>query len=181
MLIYFYQFHSIFRMPIYKQTYFNNKLNSLIPVKWQFLLLNEGSFTKILNFINAKQVILKKFQTNNCTLKNNRYLRYIWIENCLYTKMIFARSLWQLRYKNDNKLKKQLINHMPIGTSIIKFENDVYKQIHEIYYGYCIQLENKIHYNQPIWGRKYTLHYNHELFVTIQEFFSPYITEFFNN
>lgn len=181
MFISLHQFHSISRIPVYKKIYFYNKLHNLIPTEWQLLLLNEGSLTKILSYISNKQIILKKFQKNNYTSKNNRYLRYVWIENCLYIKMIFARSLWQFKYASNIRKKKQLENFTPIGTSIIKSETDVYKQIHEIYYGYCIQLENKLNYNQPMWGRKYTLYYNRESFITIQEFFSPFIINFFDN
>lgn len=181
MFIYFHQFHYIFVLPINNQKHLSYKLNYLIPRKLQPILLNDGSLTKILNYINNKQVTLEKFQKSNYTLKSNRYLRYVYIQNCLYTKLIFARSLWQFKYTNNKSKRENLNNNMPIGISIIKSDIDVYKKIHEIYYGYCVQLENDTYCNQPIWGRKYTLYYNHESFITIQEIFSPYIVNFFIN
>nr|YP_009392834.1 hypothetical protein [Caloglossa intermedia]ARW61396.1 hypothetical protein [Caloglossa intermedia] len=183
MLTYSHQFHYIFILPIYKnkQKYLNNKLKNLIPASLQLILLNQGSLTKILNYINAKQVILKKFQKNNHTLKNNRYLRYIWIEDCLYTKLIFAKSLWQFKYDKSHRGKEKLKNHIPIGISIVQYEIDIYKEVQEIYYGYCIKLNHSLNYDQPMWGRKYTLYYDNRLLATVQEFFSPYIINFFTN
>lgn len=181
MFIHFHQFQYIFILPINEQKHIKQKLNNLVPTELQFILLNEGSLTKILNYINIKPVTLKKSQKTNETLKNYRYLRYIYIENCLYIKLIFARSLWQFKYKNHRIKRKQLENHIPIGILIIKYDIDIYKKIHEIYYGYCVQLENRLHCNQPLWGRKYTLYYNHESFITIQEFFSPHIINFLAN
>lgn len=181
MFIHFRQFQYIFVLPINENKHIRQKLNDLIPIKLQIILLNEGSLTKILNYTNIKPVTLKKSQKTNETLKNYRYLRYIYIENCLYTKLIFARSLWQFKYKNYKTKQKELENYLPVGISILKYNIDIYKQIHEIYYGYCVQLENKLNCNQPLWARKYTLSYNHESFITIQEFFSPHIINFLAN
>lgn len=179
MFLKFNQFHYTFILSTSKQKYFYRKLFNFIPTKWQLILFNEGSLTEILNYLNGQQVILKMYQKKNYTYKNNRYIRSIWIENSLYTKMIFARSLWQFKYINYNKQENKLNCNIPVGKSIINNEIDVYKQIHQIYYGYSIELENKFNYNRGIWGRKYTLHYNNILFITIQEFFSPNILNFF--
>lgn len=179
MFIKFYNFHFVFILSINKKKYFQNKLSHLIPIYWQVILFNEGSLTEILNCLNGKQVIFKMYQKNNSASRNNRYLRCIWIESCLYTKMMFAQSLWQFKYVNDNKQENKLKYNIPIGKLIIHTETDIYKQIHEIYYGYSIELENKLNYHEAIWGRKYTLYYNNKLFITIQEFFSPNITNFF--
>lgn len=179
MFIKFNQFHYTFILSNNKQKNFYNKLSHFIPINWQIILFNEGSLTEILNYLNGKSVILKMHQNKNNTYQNNRYIRSIWIENSLYNKMIFARSIWQFKYINYNKQEDQLNYNIPIGKSIINNKMDVYKQIHEIYYGYSIELENKFNYNRGIWGRKYTLHYNNILFITIQEFFSPNIINFF--
>nr|YP_009393668.1 hypothetical protein [Caloglossa beccarii]ARW62230.1 hypothetical protein [Caloglossa beccarii] len=179
MFIKFYTFHCIFMLSTNKKQLFHNKLSHLIPIHWQIILFNEGSLTEILNYLNGKKTIFQMYQKNNYTLRNNRYLRCIWIESCLYTKMIFAQSLWQFKYTNNSKQKNKLEYNIPVGKLIINTEVDIYKQIHEIYYGYSIELENKLNYHKAIWGRKYTLYYNHKLFITIQEFFSPNITNFF--
>nr|YP_009397179.1 hypothetical protein [Thuretia quercifolia]ARW66365.1 hypothetical protein [Thuretia quercifolia] len=114
------------------------------------------------------------FQKSNTYNKN---IRSIWLENSLYTKLMFAKSIWKFKYYNE--IDTKITNNKPIGKSIILLQIDILKEIHEINYGYCKYLEDKFQTNIPIWGRKYTLYYNNKSYVTVQEFFSPYIKNFF--
>lgn len=100
------------------------------------------------------------------------------MENCIYTKYLFARSIWLFKYLE--KIDYKIQNNLPIGNSLINSQTDIYKHIHEIYYGYSNNLEKKFKIYQPIWGRKYTLYYKNKSFITIQEFFSPSIINFFS-
>lgn len=74
---------------------------------------------------------------------------------------------------------KVLDTYKPIGQFLIESQADIYKDIHEIYFGYSKNLENQFNSKGPIWGRKYTLYYHQEYLATIQEFFSPYLINFF--
>nr|YP_009332761.1 hypothetical chloroplast RF21 [Membranoptera weeksiae]YP_009332978.1 hypothetical chloroplast RF21 [Membranoptera tenuis]AHZ94772.1 hypothetical chloroplast RF21 [Membranoptera weeksiae]AKL79234.1 hypothetical chloroplast RF21 [Membranoptera tenuis] len=176
----FYRFHSILILPQKKIKYLNSKLSNLIPFEWKLILMNEGSFTQSLYFLNNKKINIKMCQKiNNTSSKLNKNIRCVWLENTVYTKFIFARSIWLVRYINN--IKYPVINNQPIGTSLIESQIDIYKHIHEIYYGYSKEIEKQLTKVsiKALWGRKYTLYYNHISYVTIQEFFSPGIFNLF--
>lgn len=177
--IYIHQvFHYIFILPIHK---IQNKLNvfiKFIPIKWQLILMNDGSFTQNLYYINNIPIDIQICQKKNYEPNTSyRNIRCIWLKNCLYTKLIFARSLW--KFSNLNLLNNHILREKPVGLSLIKTKLDIYKEFHEIYYGYCQLLEKKLNIYQPIWGRKYTVYYYSNSYATIQEFFSPDIISFF--
>nr|YP_009391801.1 hypothetical protein [Acrosorium ciliolatum]ARW59945.1 hypothetical protein [Acrosorium ciliolatum] len=177
----FHQFYPFFILPNsdIKLNYYNTEIKQLISVKWQLILTNEGSFTKALNALTGKKIKVKMSQKYNYKSKHiNRNIRCVWLENSLYTKLTFARSLWLFIYSNDINI--ELIKNKPIGNSFIENKIDIYRNIHEIYYGYSEYLEKNFIINQGIWGRKYTLYYNYNSYITIQEFFSPYIMTLFN-
>jgi len=141
-------------------------IHYLIPHRWQIILLNDGSLTQTLHYLTKTNVKLSIFQ-------KNKYLRCIWLENSIYTKLVFARSLWQL----NQRYLPSFINSKALGRNFIQSQVEIYKKINEIYYGYS--LTKKIGYQKPIWGRKYTLYYKNIMIITIQEFFSPSIIDFF--
>lgn len=172
----FYKFHNILIVPQKKIISLNVKSYKCIPIEWQLILSNEGSFTKIAKQLDGKYIKLNMLQkSNHRSNKINRHLRCIWLETSLYTKLVFARSIWLFQYMNkiDFKIKK----NEPIGNFLINSQIDIYKNIHEIYYGYSKKLEHKFNKNKPLWGRKYTLYYKNKSYVTIQEYFSPEITK----
>nr|YP_009399053.1 hypothetical protein [Taenioma perpusillum]ARW68450.1 hypothetical protein [Taenioma perpusillum] len=144
----------------------NQKIYNLIPKIWQMILLNDGSLTQTLHYLTKTNIKLSIFQ-------KNKYLRCIWLENSIYTKLIFARSLWKI----NQQYLPTFINSKALGRNFIQSQVEVYKKLNEIYYGYSLIKEVK--YHKPIWGRKYTLYYNNIIIITIQEFFSPSIVDFF--
>nr|QCI04256.1 hypothetical protein [Anotrichium furcellatum] len=153
--------------------------NFFIPIKWYIILMNEGSFTQNLQYlignrirVNIKQKIRKDLIENQ--IKN---LRYIWLENYIYTKLMYAKSLWKLI--TYNQAYKDIHINQPIGKLFTKSQTDIYKNIAEIYYGYSIYLEKKFDIGKAIWGRKYILCYNNHAYAIVQEFFSPHIIDFF--
>lgn len=177
----FHRFHPFFILNINNKqlNYSNTKINKLISIKWQLILKNEGSFTKALNALTGKKIKVKMSQKYNYKCKNiSRNIRCVWLENSLYTKLIFARSLWLFIYNNNINI--ELIKNRPVGNSFIEHEIDIYRNIHELYYGYSEYLEKNFIRHQAIWGRKYTLYYSYNSYVIIQEFFSPYIVSLFN-
>nr|YP_009392628.1 hypothetical protein [Bostrychia tenella]ARW61190.1 hypothetical protein [Bostrychia tenella] len=174
----FCKFHAICIIPKYKIKCLKNKSSRLMPNKWQLILMSEGSLTKNLNYLTSKITKIGVLQQKNS--KNqviNRTIRCVWLETCIYTKLTFARSLWILI--NTNKPYNLINPNKPIGSSFIEYKIDTYKDIHEVYYGYCQNLEKNFPFPKTIWGRKYTLYYANKSSVIIQEFFSPYITYFF--
>nr|QCI06992.1 hypothetical protein [Haraldiophyllum bonnemaisonii] len=177
----FHKFHPLIIIQINRITinYYSIKNIKLIPIIWQLILTNEGSLTKVLNSLTRKKLKIKMLQ--KCNYKSqtiNRNIRCVWLETSIYTKLIFARSLWLLTYQM--KINFEIIINKPIGKSFIDNQIDIYKNINEIYYGYCKYFEKNFSTNHAIWGRKYTLYYNYTNYITIQEFFSPYILNLFN-
>nr|YP_009397387.1 hypothetical protein [Dasyclonium flaccidum]ARW66573.1 hypothetical protein [Dasyclonium flaccidum] len=168
----FYNFHAICIIPINKIEEKANKLIDFIPVKWQLILTNNGSFTQALTYLTNQIIDIKMLQNKHKT--NKRHIRCVWLGAEIYTKLTFARSLWLLTLDNQT-----IKTDKPIGKSFIKHKIDIYKKIHEIYYGYSQNFEKSFSLNKPLWGRKYTLYYKNKSSVTIQEFFSPDILYFF--
>lgn len=171
--------HNIFNsFFIINKKYFEQLKLSSIPHEWQIILINEGSFTQNLNYISGNKIKITMQQKYNYNFYNNEInnIRYVWLENSIYTKLTFARSLWIFKYKDN--LYHQLKINKPIGSLLINNEKDIYKNVYEIYYGYCQFIEKYFEINQPIWGRKSILHSNDKAYANIQEFFSPHIIKF---
>nr|YP_009295731.1 conserved hypothetical plastid protein [Mastocarpus papillatus]AOL58215.1 conserved hypothetical plastid protein [Mastocarpus papillatus] len=154
----------------------------LIPIEWQLILISDGSFTQNLNSLKGKRIQIEVLSSSsNSKIEKKNIIREVWIKDNQENKLAFAQSLWpnnNIKGKNYNYIK--LPQYQAIGQSLIELKIDTYKDIHEIYYGYCTYLENNFNYNGPIWGRKYTIYKNRQRFVTIQEIFSPQIINFFN-
>lgn len=177
----FYKFYAICIIPMDKIKNTRHKLKQLIPNAWELILMNEGSFTRVLNYLTNNIITIDILQKKyNSYETPKRIIRCVWLETSTYTKLTFAKSLWIFLDKHKYKEDKIININNPIGLSLIKYKIDTYKQIHEIYYGYCKNLEKDFQESKPIWGRKYTLYYTNQLSVTIQEFFSPQITHFFD-
>lgn len=103
-------------------------------------------------------------------------MRSIWLEDLAYHKLTFAKSLWPAQNLYFQEFKEE----KPIGELLIKYNKDIYKDISEIYYGYSKYLNNYFKSTGPIWGRKYTIYYKKYYIITIHEFFSPELVNFFN-
>nr|QCI06531.1 hypothetical protein [Erythroglossum lusitanicum] len=162
-----------------KENSLDLRITKYIPIKWQIILINEGSFTKTLNALTGQKIKMKMYQKYNYRAKNiKRNIRCVWLETYIYTKLTFARSIWI--FVDQNIINMKFIKNKPIGKALIDNQIDIYKNIHEIYYGYCKYLEKQFIVNQLIWARKYTLYYNYTSYLTVQEFFSPYIKNLFN-
>nr|YP_010728610.1 hypothetical protein P6G74_pgp044 [Phymatolithon calcareum]WEA76916.1 hypothetical protein [Phymatolithon calcareum] len=136
-------------------------------LEWQLILLSDGSFTQNLNSIKGQKIRINLIQQN--LIKNNQILRQVWIEDLHKNKIAFAESSWE---KNNIK-KSKPNNYRPIGKSMIKYELDISKKIHNINYGYNYFTEKAFKLKQPILSREYTICYNKQNLTTIKEFFSP--------
>ena len=140
--------------------------------------MSDGSYTQNLISLTGEIIHLNiVFESKYYTLNNNSHIREIWLTDSSYKKLAFAQSIWPLYNKTQNNILK--LNNQTIGQLLIESKIDIYKDIHEIYYGYCIYLEEQLSINEPIWGRKYTIYYNKKPLTTIQETFSPNIIDFF--
>lgn len=153
-------------------------LSSYIPIKWQLILMSDGSFTQNLVSLTGKIIhlrIIDYFIYNSS--HNHNHIREVILKNSRQINLTFARSSWPVYLYNISKYSK-LINK-PIGQSLIETKIDIYKEIHEIYYGYCKSLERQFQFNGPIWGRRYTIYHKAVPLTTIDEVFSKEITHLF--
>nr|YP_010904220.1 hypothetical protein REQ04_pgp156 [Catenella fusiformis]WCH57471.1 hypothetical protein [Catenella fusiformis] len=149
--------------------------NYYIPKEWQLILMNDGSLTQSLTSLTGELANLKVVEEYSYKLIDNiRKTRQVWLEDYKSNKLALAESLWPSPKKN------QLSNHKPIGQSFIEYQFDIYKDIHEIYYGYCSYLENIFNCQGPIWGRKYTIYYQKKRLATLREIFAPEVIDFFS-
>nr|YP_009395940.1 hypothetical protein [Dasya naccarioides]ARW65126.1 hypothetical protein [Dasya naccarioides] len=172
-------FHYLLVIPYKEINYSNKKFYPRIPSKWQLILTNEGSFTQIIKNLSGYKINIRVVEKKTRTINNvHKNIRCVWLENSIYTKYLFARSIWLFKYLDN--INCNIEGNLPIGNSLINSQTDIYKHIHEIYYGYSKNLEKKFRICKPIWGRKYTLYYKNKSFITIQEFFSPLIINFFS-
>nr|QCI04798.1 hypothetical protein [Bornetia secundiflora] len=173
-------FHPIWIISLNQTSNTNINFKQLIPIQWQLVLINEGSFTQNLNCLTGMKtqiIIQQKFNFSQSHNKNIRNIRCIWLETSIYTKLTFARSLWF--FTGIDQIYVKLNQKKPIGNLFIKSQADIHKFVQEIYYGYCKYLEKSFNIPRPIWGRKCLLYYQGQTYAIIQEFFSPYILHFF--
>nr|YP_009296246.1 hypothetical protein Sebd_094 [Sebdenia flabellata]AOM65181.1 hypothetical protein Sebd_094 [Sebdenia flabellata] len=169
-----YIFHNILVLPLYKFNFLNSQASNLIPTKWKLILMSDGSFTQNLNSLTGKYITTNINPKFNDSLINQKKLRIIWLEDSDHNQLTFAKSLWTINNKNFSIQEKK-----PIGQLFIESQIDTYKEIHEIYYGYSKYLNRKFKSIQPIWGRKYTIYHSKYYLITIYEFFSPHLINFF--
>nr|YP_010199341.1 hypothetical protein LK036_pgp166 [Gracilariopsis tenuifrons]AXF36221.1 hypothetical protein [Gracilariopsis tenuifrons]UAD89199.1 hypothetical protein [Gracilariopsis tenuifrons] len=155
----------------------NIKKNDLIPTKWKLLLMNDGSFTQNLNSLTGDQIITFPTYIENQYIIKKLKIRNIYLSNNSNKYLAFARSNWILHI--NHKIHNNLINNQPVGELFINRQADIYKDIHEIYCVYSTYLEYTFKSIGPIWGRKYTIYYRYQPIITLQEFFSPYLINFF--
>lgn len=139
------------------------------PLKWQLILLSDGSFTQNLNSIIGQKININLIRQNST--KNNQIIRQVWIEDLYKNKMAFAESYWK---KNDIK-KSKLSDFKPIGKSIINNEIDISKKIHNINYGYNLFIEKTLDTKHPMLSREYTIQYKNNALTKIKELFSPHL------
>nr|YP_010850775.1 hypothetical protein Ycf21 [Lophurella mutabilis]WGH13581.1 hypothetical protein Ycf21 [Lophurella mutabilis] len=173
-------FHPICILSLKQNNFINNKISNLIKIPLTITVINEGSHTRLIQYLTSHKIEITVLQQNEKKVhKIQRRIRYVWLETSIYTKMTFARSLWTIKEKEVqiNRIKRNL----PIGQSFIKTRIDTNKDINELYYFYCKDLEKELRSKKAIWGRKYKLNYEYNSFILIQEFFSPEIMLFFNN
>nr|YP_009397796.1 hypothetical protein [Sonderella linearis]ARW66982.1 hypothetical protein [Sonderella linearis] len=175
----FYRFHVMCIIPIYKIQHLTHQSIDLIPIHWQMILINTGSFTQTIISLTGQKIIIQASQKKYNQYKQiSKIIRCVWLETTLYTKITFARSLWillhNIRTHNIINIKKAM------GQSLIKYKIDTYKQIHELYYAYSKNIERQFKHKHNLWGRKYTLYYDNKSYITIQEFFSPKIKKLFS-
>nr|QCI07380.1 hypothetical protein [Leiomenia cribrosa] len=168
---------------VFKVNHSNNKkrskyYNEQIPIEWQLILMSDGSFTQNLNSLTNEQnkihILYKLYFTK---LYRRNKIRETYMKSYNHNNLIFAESIWQNNKTNLLYLQK----NKPIGRSLIESKIDIYKDIQEIYYGYSIYLKEIFQSDKAIWGRKYTLYFNHEPLITIKEFFSPQLIHFFES
>ena len=179
MSFYIKKFNYICIFPMNRINYLADKLPESIIIQVKLILVNDGSHTRTIQYITSQTTNIQIAQNYyKKSTKISRQIRCVWLETSIYTKLTFARSLWTILSNNIDI--KTIQKKSPIGQSFIENKIDIYKDLHEIYYGYCKDFEKTLKFKKPIWGRKYTLYYKNQSHITIQEFFSPNVIDFFN-
>ena len=173
-------FHPIFIMKLNEQYKMKHKINKYIPIEWQFILMNTGSLTQNLNSLLINKITIEMCQKYYLTFNEKKFtnIRIVWLENQINQNITFAKSIWVIN-KRENKYK-QILTTKPIGYSLINHEIDIYKNLEEIYCGYSYNLENIFEKSALIWGRKYKISYSSNSYITIEEYFTPNLVNFFN-
>jgi len=165
-------FNSIINIKIHKS---NLELLRTIPNEWLFILMNTGSFTKNLNSLTNTDIHIDISQKYNYQTYKLSNIRTVWLKK-KNNKFAFAQSRWIIN--NSNYESFQILTNKPVGESFIINEIDLHKNIEEIYCGHCYNLEKYFESKKPIWGRKYTVLNKNKSLTTIQEYFSPQLTNF---
>nr|YP_009395737.1 hypothetical protein [Herposiphonia versicolor]ARW64717.1 hypothetical protein [Herposiphonia versicolor] len=149
----------------------NYKIIHSIATPIKFIIISEGSHTRLINYKKKDTTKLQVFQYQEHKIhKPKRKIRYVWLETSIYTKMTFARSLWKIK-QEDMDIQK-INRQSPIGNSFINNKIDINKNIIELQYCYCKNFEKSIKSKEIILGKKYELNYNNKSNIIIQEFFS---------
>ena len=144
----------------------------IIPIEWRLVIIGQGSLTQNSNSITGEKtyihLISQKTRINKQNYLKNNITRQVWIKNKKEKKLVFAESHWN----QSNAFFTHLTSKQAIGKSLIEFEMDFYKEIHQIQYGYSYILWKAFETEAPIWSRKYTIWHDYKPLVTIKEFFS---------
>lgn len=179
-----YRFYKIWSLSInsLKTAPYNNHLNyqliHSIPIELQLILMSDGSFTQNLISLTGRMIDLNIVsKSTHKILNNSNHIREILLTDTTCKPLAFAQSIWPI-YTNETQHNATLKNQ-PVGQSFIESKIEIYKEMHEIYYGYCTLLEKKFISDGPIWGRKYTIYHNQKPLTSIQEIFSPEIIDLF--
>lgn len=173
---YFYPIHTIKYKHIRNQ---QKQVDKYIPRKWQFILINTGSFTQNLNSIFIHQTKIEMRQ--KCQYNGKQKLlniRNTWLIRHKTKLTTFAQSIWHIN--GNYNLYNQILLKKPIGYLLINSEIDVHKNLQEIYYGYSYDLERSFQQKKIIWGRKYKIYYPNTSYAIIKEYFMPQTIEFLN-
>jgi len=172
-------FHPIISMKWHSKHKIYHKINKYMPKEWQFIIMNNGSLTQNLNSLLINHTTIEMSQKHNSIFNKQIFtnIRIVWLENYIDQNLTFAKSIWIMN-KKDNTYT-QVLKTAPIGYSLITFEIDIYKNLEEIYCGYSYHLEDIFQTSKLIWGRKYKINYSNNSYVTIEEYFTPKLIEFF--
>nr|QCI06188.1 hypothetical protein [Dicranema revolutum] len=173
-----YNFYQSFNLSIKSINYRSYYWKNLIPQEWQIILMGDGSCTQNITSLTGKKTKVKILKENNYKIVDNTStVREVYLYNDQENILAFATSRWHYRKK------LLLVNNIsvPIGQLLIEHKQDFYKEINEIYNGYCQKLECKFHHKGLIWGRRYTLYYKSIPLASFEEIFSPIISTFFQN
>lgn len=88
--------------------------------------------------------------------------------------LVYAASWWNAtavsEYLKDSSL--------PIWASLSKERLELYRDIHDIYYGDCPHLEDMFNSKGPFWGRDYVFWHDQEPLTVIHEVFSSALSEY---
>lgn len=154
--------------------------NTSIPAIWKPILLGDGSFTRHCQILTYKTISIDHIYTYVYSKDKEQAIskpfinRKVWIGTSISRKLILASSWWTIEeYETIYKYPSQAI-----GAFFIQSELDIYRDIHEIFLGYSLELEQLFASKGPFWGRYYTLFHKGKPLSIIYEIFSPSLENF---
>ena len=122
--------------------YITYQLINSIPIELQLILMSDGSFTQNLISLTGRMIDLNVvFKSTHKILNHSNHVREILLTDTAYKPLAFAQSVWP-KYENETQHSATFKNQ-PVGQSFIESKIEIYKEMHEIYYGYCTLLEQK--------------------------------------
>nr|YP_009654320.1 hypothetical protein [Pleurostichidium falkenbergii]QCH39607.1 hypothetical protein [Pleurostichidium falkenbergii] len=151
-------------------TIINNRLAQSFKFQLKFIVINEGSHTRLIQYIGSGKVVIRILQQKETKHINiYKHIRYARLETATYSKMTFARSLLMIKDKRSSTTT--ILEASPLGQHFIQNEVDTNKKIGLLSYSYCKKLEKTTNSTRNIWGKSYRLYYEKNLCILIQEFF----------
>lgn len=88
--------------------------------------------------------------------------------------LVYAASWWNATAVSE-RLKD---SSLPIWASLSQQRLELYRDIHDVYYGHCPDLEDVFKAKGPFWGREYVFWNNQKPLTVIHEVFSSALSEY---
>lgn len=88
--------------------------------------------------------------------------------------LVYAASWWNATAVSE-VLKD---SSLPIWASLSQERLELYRDIHDVYYGHCPDLEDVFKAKGPFWGRDYVFWHNQKPLTVIHEVFSTSLSEY---
>nr|YP_009313451.1 Hypothetical protein ycf21 [Galaxaura rugosa]SCW21705.1 Hypothetical protein ycf21 [Galaxaura rugosa] len=161
-----------------------NYLPSFIPIEWQILLTNDGSFTRNASIINNSITTIQLCKQNSIYTSRKKIKNFISYHKYQTVNRITERYVWLTQEKekigfayfqylsNRYKMSYLFHNNQPVGSSLIASETNIHRDLENVYLGYCQELESSFECIGPLWGRSYNIHVETDTLLIIHEIFS---------
>ncbi len=153
---------------------------------WQMFLLGDGAPTRHLQLLTRREIVVDVVQMVDidCDPDNApaeiqaipapRLRRQIWLKSSDGEVFSHATSWWG---------KATIAHHLknpslPVWKSLNQKHTELYRDLRQVYYGHCPQVEETFGYPGPYWGRHYLLWHGGAPLTLIYEVYSPVLEKY---